>query len=167
MVDVSFIFDFTYIFVSIIQCVVNVRNYRYSFTFAQENSWNEDINHCYTPNLNTSKVNKRFAGELEKYSDKYEIHKLYELYPTKIINVEEEQKLIEKFDKIVFQFSVYWYNCPPLLKKWFDEVLVYGWAYGSDYKLIGKKDWLMPINQWKWRGLSAKRKTQIYTSWID
>ncbi|WP_448607353.1 NAD(P)H-dependent oxidoreductase [Paenimyroides ceti] len=91
------------------------------------------------PNLNTSKVNKRFVGELEKYSDKYQIHKLYELYPTGIINVDEEQKLIEKFDKIVFQFPVYWYNCPPLLKKWFDEVLVYGWAYGSAYKLKGKR----------------------------
>jgi glutathione-regulated potassium-efflux system ancillary protein KefG len=28
---------------------------------------------------------------------------------------------------------------PPLLKKWFDEVLTYGWAYGSAYKLEGKE----------------------------
>ena len=32
---------------------------------------------------------------------------------------------------MVFQFPVYWFNCPPLLKQWLDEVLLYGWAYGS------------------------------------
>ncbi|GAB1437720.1 hypothetical protein MASR2M36_04550 [Providencia sp.] len=30
-----------------------------------------------------------------------------------------------------------WFNCPPLLKKWLDDVLTYGWTYGSTsgYKL--------------------------------
>ncbi|AZI26392.1 flavodoxin family protein [Pedobacter sp. G11] len=33
------------------------------------------------------------------------------------------------------------FNCPPLLKQWLDEVLVQGWAFGTDneYKLKGKK----------------------------
>lgn len=91
------------------------------------------------PNLKNSKVNKRFVEELKKYPEKYEIRKLYELYPDEKINVIEEHKAIEQFDRIVFQFPIYWYNCPPLLKKWFDEVLIYGWAYGSKYKLKGKK----------------------------
>jgi putative NADPH-quinone reductase len=49
--------------------------------------------------------------------------------------------LIEVCDKIVFQFPVYWLSSPPLFKKWIDEVLTYGWAYGanSSYKLEGKK----------------------------
>ena len=91
------------------------------------------------PNIQKSKVNRRFVEELEKHPDKYEIHRLYELYPTGLIKVDEEHVLIEKFNKIVFQFPIYWYSCPPLLKKWFDEVLIYGWAYGDEYKLRGKK----------------------------
>ena len=38
---------------------------------------------------------------------------------------------MEAHGGIVFQFPVYWFNCPPLLKQWFDDVLTYGWAYGS------------------------------------
>ena len=35
---------------------------------------------------------------------------------------------------------MYWFNCPPLLKQWLDDVLTYGWAYGSQGKaLAGKK----------------------------
>jgi putative NADPH-quinone reductase len=39
------------------------------------------------------------------------------------------------------EFPFYWFNCPPPLKKWLDEVLTYGWAYGSQsgYKMKGKK----------------------------
>ena len=53
----------------------------------------------------------------------------------------KEQELIENYDKIIFQFPFYWFNCPPLFKKWLGEVLTYGWAYGSKsgYKVSGKK----------------------------
>lgn len=44
------------------------------------------------------------------------------------------------FRHVIFQFPLYWYSYPPLLKKWFDDVLAYGWAYGSNGdKLNGKK----------------------------
>ncbi|PUV24774.1 NAD(P)H-dependent oxidoreductase [Sphingobacterium athyrii] len=93
------------------------------------------------PNINESIVNKRWIEELKKYPENYEIHQLHEKYPNEIIDVKEEQQLIEKYDKIVFQFPFYWFNCPPFFKKWLDEVLTYGWAYGksSGYKLAGKR----------------------------
>ncbi|WP_104380941.1 NAD(P)H-dependent oxidoreductase [Sphingobacterium sp. HMA12] len=93
------------------------------------------------PNINGSIVNKRWIEELKKYPDNYEIHQLHEKYPDEKIAVKEEQQLIEKYDKIIFQFPFYWFNCPPLFKKWLDEVLTYGWAYGksSGYKLAGKR----------------------------
>ncbi|WP_286858608.1 MULTISPECIES: NAD(P)H-dependent oxidoreductase [Sphingobacterium] len=93
------------------------------------------------PNINESIVNKRWIEELKKYPENYEIHQLHEKYPDEIIDVKEEQQLIEKYDKIVFQFPFYWFNCPPFFKKWLDEVLTYGWAYGksSGYKLAGKR----------------------------
>ncbi len=35
----------------------------------------------------------------------------------------------------------FWFSSPPLLKKWLDDVLTYGWAYGSrsGYKMQNKK----------------------------
>lgn len=93
------------------------------------------------PNINESFINKRWIEELNKYPHKYYVHQLYEVYPDENININIEQQLIEKFDKIVFQFPFYWFSSPPLLKKWLDIVLTYGWAYGSKsgYKMKDKK----------------------------
>ena len=33
---------------------------------------------------------------------------------------------------MVLQFPIQWFSCPSLLKKWLDEVLTYGWAFGSN-----------------------------------
>lgn len=93
------------------------------------------------PNIENSVINKRWIVELDKYPEKYDIHQLHEVYPNEKIDVLKEQKLIEQYEKIVFQFPFYWFNCPPLFKKWLDEVLTYGWAYGSKsgYKVSEKK----------------------------
>lgn len=93
------------------------------------------------PDIKSSVINKRWTEELNKSPDKYIVHQLYEAYPDEKIDVLAEQKLVEQHDKIVFQFPYYWFNCPSLLKKWMDEVLTHGWAYGSKsgYKLSGKK----------------------------
>ncbi len=43
-------------------------------------------------------------------------------------------------DIIVWQFPMYWYNAPALLKKWIDDILLHDFAYGSKGdKLHGKK----------------------------
>lgn len=93
------------------------------------------------PDIKSSTVNKKWVEELNKYPDKYVIHQLYEVYPDEKIDLLAEQKLVEQYDKIVFQFPYYWFNCPSLFKKWLDEVLTHGWAYGSKsgYKMSGKK----------------------------
>ncbi|PSL32011.1 NAD(P)H-dependent oxidoreductase [Chitinophaga ginsengisoli] len=93
------------------------------------------------PDIKGSAVNRRWIEELNKYPEKYVVHQLYEVYPDERIDVLAEQKLVEQYNKIVFQFPYYWFNCPSLFKKWLDEVLTYGWAYGSKsgYKMSGKK----------------------------
>lgn len=83
------------------------------------------------PNLKESKVNRRWIEELSKFPEKYTVHKLYERYPDYLVNIEQEKKLIESHDKLVLQFPIQWFNSPPLLKKWLDEVFTYGWAYGQ------------------------------------
>jgi putative NADPH-quinone reductase len=93
------------------------------------------------PDIKNSFVNKRWIEELNKFPDRYAVHQLHELYPDEKIDVLAEQKLIEHYSKIVFQFPYQWFNCPPLFKKWLDVVLTHGWAYGSKsgYKVSGKK----------------------------
>jgi putative NADPH-quinone reductase len=93
------------------------------------------------PHMEDSLINKRWIEELNKYPEKYTVHQLYEAYPDEKIDVKKEQELIESYDNIIFQFPFYWFSSPPLLKKWVDEVLLYGWAYGSKsgYKAGGKR----------------------------
>ncbi|MGT2907369.1 NAD(P)H-dependent oxidoreductase [Streptococcus dentiloxodontae] len=92
------------------------------------------------PDIEQAKVNKRWKQELQKYPQDIVIHDLYQTYPDWAIDVSVEQRLLEQHDRIIFQFPIYWYSYPPLLKKWFDDVFTHGWAYGSKgKKLVGKK----------------------------
>ena len=91
------------------------------------------------PNMEESKVHRTWKEELLKLNDPdITVHDIYEAYPDGVIDVEAEQRLVEKHDCIVFQFPVYWYSSPALLKQWEDEVLAPGWAYPGKYALEGK-----------------------------
>ncbi|MDO5089851.1 MAG: NAD(P)H-dependent oxidoreductase [Leptotrichiaceae bacterium] len=83
------------------------------------------------PDLKNSKVNKRWLEEALKYPDTYTVHNIYSIYPDGNIDIKKEQKLIEKHDSLILQFPIYWFNCPPLLKQWLDNVFTEGWAYGK------------------------------------
>ena len=80
------------------------------------------------PHIEHSLINKCWTEELEQQPAQYAIHQLYKVYPDEQIDVQAEQRLVEQHDHIVFQFPLYWFSAPPLLKKWLDEVLTYGWA---------------------------------------
>ncbi len=68
-----------------------------------------------------------------------EIRHLEALYPDGRIDVRAEQAAALSAERIVFQFPFCWYATPPLLKRWLDDVLEYGWSYGpGGTKLNGK-----------------------------
>ena len=90
------------------------------------------------PDMENSRINKSWKEELEKYPDKITIHELYKEYPDWNIDIKKEQELILKHDNIIFEFPLYWYSSPPILKKWLDDVLSFNWAYGNEYRLKGK-----------------------------
>ena len=79
----------------------------------------------FHPNFAASTVNARLAAEAEK-QDGVTVRRLYDLYPDFRIDVAAEQAALTASDRIVLQFPMYWYSCPPLLKKWEDDVLTYG-----------------------------------------
>jgi glutathione-regulated potassium-efflux system ancillary protein KefG len=91
------------------------------------------------PDMENSRINKILMNGLGGMGG-VTIHQIYEDYPDYKIDVKKEQNLLRKADAIVFQFPFYWYSVPPLLKKWMDDVLEYGFAYGSKgTALKGKK----------------------------
>ncbi len=64
---------------------------------------------------------------------------LYEDYPRFDINVDIEQQRLLDHDVILFQFPLFWYSTPSILKEWQDIVLEHGFAYGAGGdKLAGK-----------------------------
>jgi len=94
------------------------------------------------PKIAESRINRRLIEEVRKHPE-ITVHELYPSYPDWNIDVPREQELLEKHDRIVFQFPLYWYSTPPLLKKWQDDVLTYGWAYGSQGKKLQGKELLI------------------------
>ena len=113
------------------------------------------------PEMKESKINYRWVQELEKYPEEFTVHKLYEVYPGERIDVKNEQKLIEEHENLVLQFPIYWFNSPPLMKKWLDEVFTYGWAYGSKgKKLVNKKIALAVSAGISYEGYSKEGKYQ-------
>lgn len=70
---------------------------------------------------------------------------LYEAYPDFSIDVEAQKKLLADHQTIVLQHPLYWYNMPPLLKLWMDEVLQLGFAYGTGGTALKGKKLLISI----------------------
>lgn len=46
-------------------------------------------------------------------------------------DVAAEQAALVEADVVVWHFPFYWYAVPALMKKWIDDVLTHGFAYGS------------------------------------
>lgn len=67
------------------------------------------------------------------------IRDLYQLYPDFDIDINEEQKQVEKCDVMIWQHPLYWYSAPPLMKQWMDLVLEHGWAYGLNGNALKNK----------------------------
>lgn len=64
---------------------------------------------------------------------------IYAEYPRFDIDIEREQKRLLDHDVIVFQFPLFWYSTPALLKQWQDLVLEYGFAHGPHGKKLAGK----------------------------
>ena len=98
------------------------------------------------PDLAHSTINRCWADALAQHPDCFTVHELYREYAHGTIDVGREQALVEAHRSLVLQFPVYWFNCPPLLKQWLDDVLTYGWAYGAGGNALAGKEWLSLIS---------------------
>ena len=70
---------------------------------------------------------------------------LYGDYPRHNISVDREQARLRAHDVILFQYPLYWYATPSLLKEWLDLVLEHGFAYGQDGTALAGKTMMLAI----------------------
>ena len=91
------------------------------------------------PHFEASRVNRALAAAAQEV-EHVTVRHLYALYPDGVIDIEAEHVALEAADRIVLQFPMYWYSSPALLKQWQDDVLTYGWAYGSTGKALHGKE---------------------------
>jgi len=54
-------------------------------------------------------------------------------------DITREHQLLSQADLILFQFPLWWYSMPGLLKGYIDRVFSVGWAYAGGQALAGKR----------------------------
>jgi len=70
---------------------------------------------------------------------------LYHDYPRFDIDADVEQQRLVEHDVVLFQFPMFWYSTPSILKEWQDLVLEHGFAYGSGGDRLAGKRMLLAI----------------------
>src|SRR6187402_218666 len=94
------------------------------------------------PNLRESRVNRRLQ-EAARSLPGVDVNDLYTTSTDYEFDVAREQARCEAAQLIVLLHPIQWYSMPALMKLWLDEVLTFGWAYGSGTALRGKDLWLV------------------------
>jgi len=56
-----------------------------------------------------------------------------------IWDIEQEQRLLSQSDLWIFQFPLFWYGVPGLMKSWLDDVFTWGWAFDANGGLLKGK----------------------------
>lgn len=95
------------------------------------------------PNFSRSRGNRALIEAIHSLPG-VTIHSLYERYPNWQIDVQAEQALLQRHERLVFQHPLQWYSVPPLLKKWMDDVLTDGFAFGKGGTALTGKS-LLPV----------------------
>lgn len=97
------------------------------------------------PSQHRSEVNQPlFEAAME--IDEVTAVDLYGEYPSFNINIIKEQLQLIEHDVIIFQFPLFWYSTPAILKEWQDLVLEYGFAYGHGTEVLKDKVFFCAIS---------------------
>lgn len=97
------------------------------------------------PDFSRSIANKAVITRLQHSGLSLEIRDLAALYPDYRIDSAAEQQALLRHHTVLFQFPLYWYNVPAILKQYFDCVLTYGFAYGTGGDQLRGKNFVASI----------------------
>lgn len=85
-------------------------------------------------------ANKKILEEVKELLKNAEIRNLSDLITPTGFDIKAEQEALVKADVIVFEFPMFWYALPGILKQYIDDVFTHGFAYGTrGTALKGKK----------------------------
>lgn len=84
-------------------------------------------------------IGNKIISELTNQNPSVVVRHLNALYPDFKIDIKAEQQAMLNADVIIFQYPLFWYSTPAILKEWIDQVFQYGFAFGQNYKLADKK----------------------------
>jgi len=96
------------------------------------------------PGARHSHVNKEMAARAEKIEGITFVD-LYGTYPRHNIVIDREQNRLIENEVILFQFPLFWYSTPSLVKEWQDLVLEHGFAYGSGGTRLKGKTMMLAV----------------------
>lgn len=74
-----------------------------------------------------------------------EIDDLQALYPDYQIDAAAEQEKLAEADVIILESPIYWYNMSSLMRRWLEQVLAYGWAYGDGGQALKGKTAILSV----------------------
>lgn len=97
------------------------------------------------PFFQNSVMNKRVLEILKEKLPSAEFDQLDILYPNYQIDVEAEQNKLLKADTIVIESPIYWYSFTSLIRRWMEEVLTPGWAYGYKGEALKGKNIILSL----------------------
>lgn len=97
------------------------------------------------PGHRYSQVNREMAAAAQGI-DGVTFVDLYAEYPRFDIDVDREQRRLVEHDVILFQFPMFWYSTPSLVKEWQDLVLEHGFAYGQGGDRLAGKCLLLAVS---------------------
>jgi NAD(P)H dehydrogenase (quinone) len=90
------------------------------------------------PNMGQSRISRCWAEAIRAATD-ITLHDLCARYPDGQIDGEAERQLVTDHDRIVLQFPLTWYSCPPVLSVWQAKIMKRGWAYGPGGRALRLK----------------------------
>jgi glutathione-regulated potassium-efflux system ancillary protein KefG len=96
------------------------------------------------PGHKHSQVNRSMARAAASVAD-IDCVDLYREYPRFDIDVDQEQARLLGHDVILFQFPLFWYSTPSIIKEWEDLVLEHGFAYGSHGDKLSNKVMMLAV----------------------
>ncbi|XP_037644865.1 NAD(P)H dehydrogenase [quinone] 1-like [Sebastes umbrosus] len=114
-----------------------------SFTAAAKNAAVEaltaqgckvEVSDLYTMNFKATATAEDITGEV-KNADNFryaEETKLAWEEGNLCDDITEEQRKLTQADLIIFQFPMYWFTVPAIMKGWMDRVLTLGYAYSNE-----------------------------------
>lgn len=88
----------------------------------------------------------RALRDVAMMTDGVEVRDLYEMYPAMYVDADAERKAVVDCDVLVFQFPIYWFSSPAILKEWQDTVLSSGFAFGPGGDALQGKQFMLAVS---------------------